>query len=97
MSVQWTESATVQLQALHDYLARSSPGYARMLAGRIVARAEELDGQPASGAEVPEYGAPDIREVYEHPYRVIYRVEGEEVQIVAVLHSSRDLPRKPPA
>lgn len=96
MSVTWTATAADQLQAVRDYLARSSPGYAQALAGRIVARADALDGQPLSGAEVPEYGDPDVREVFEHPYRIIYRVAGPDVQIIAIIHSSRRLPRTPP-
>ena len=63
MSVTWTEIATGQLQAVHDYLALSSPGYALALADRIVARTEALDTQPFFGAEVQEYGDPEIREL----------------------------------
>jgi toxin ParE1/3/4 len=96
VSVTWTETATAQLQAIRDYLARSSPGYAQALAGRVVSRTEALAGQPLFGAEVPEYGDPDIREVFEHPYRILYRVAGPDVQVVAVIHSSRRLPRVPP-
>lgn len=97
MSVDWTQTATDQLQAARDYLARSSPGYAQVLAERIVARTEALDGQPRLGAEVPEYGDPDIREVFEHPYRIIYRVSGPEIQVIAVLHSARLMPQRPPS
>jgi toxin ParE1/3/4 len=97
VSVAWALTAADQLQAVRDYLARSSPGYAQALAGRIVARADALDGQPLSGAEVPEYGDPNIREVFEHPYRIIYRVAGPtDVEVVAVIHSARQLPRTPP-
>ena len=66
MSV-WTETAADQLQAIRNYLARSSPGYALALAERMVARTETLSDHPLSGAEVPEYGDPSIREIYEHP------------------------------
>lgn len=96
MSVTWTEAASAQLQAIHDYLAQSSAGYAQALAGRVVARTEALDGQPRLGAEVPEYGEPDLREVFEHPYRILYQVDGPDVQVVAVIHASRRLPRIPP-
>jgi plasmid stabilization system protein ParE len=84
------------LQAIRDYLARSSPGYAQALAGRIVARTQALDGQPLFGAEVPEYADPDVREVFEHPYRILYRVAGPDVQVIAVIHSARRLPRTAP-
>jgi plasmid stabilization system protein ParE len=93
VSVTWTETATAQLIAARDYLARSSPGYAQAIAARVVARTETLDGQPLSGAEVGEYGDPTFRELYEHPYRIIYEVAGSNVQILAVIHSARRLPR----
>ncbi|HTU21790.1 MAG TPA: hypothetical protein VMG10_27375 [Gemmataceae bacterium] len=32
-----------------------------------------------------------------HPYRILYRVSAEQVQIVAVVHAARRLPRTPPA
>ena len=96
MSVAWTETAADQLQALRDYLARSNPGYAQALADRVVARTEALDGQPQIGAEVAEYSGPDIREVFEHPYRILYRVNGTDIEVIAVIHSSRRLPRTPP-
>ena len=97
MSVTWTETATDQLRAIRDYLARSSPGYAQTLASRVVAQTEALDGQPLFGAEVLEYGNPNIREVFEHPYRILYRVEGQDIQVVAVIHAARRLPRTPPS
>ena len=96
MNVNWTETATAQLQAIRDYLARSSPGYAQTLADRIVRRTEGLAAQPMLGAEVPEYGEELIREVFEHPYRVLYRVSDREVQVLSVIHASRRLPRTPP-
>ena len=96
MSVSWTVTAAGQLVAIRDYLARSSPGYAQALAARIVAKANLLGGMPLLGAEVPEYADPNLREVYEHPYRILYRVEGPDVHIVAVIHSSRRMPTRPP-
>jgi toxin ParE1/3/4 len=96
VTVTWTETAAAQLQAVRDGLARTSPGYAQALAERIVARTEALDGLPLSGAEVPEYGNEAIREVFVQPYRILYRVAGAEVQIIALIHHARRLPRTPP-
>jgi plasmid stabilization system protein ParE len=96
MSVEWAEEATAQLQAVRDYLARTSPGYAQVLAERIVQRTERLADQPLLGAEVPEYADESLRELLEHPYRILYRVAGDQVQVVAVIHASRRLPRTPP-
>ncbi len=85
-----------QLVAIRDYLARSSPGYAQAIAARIVARGVQLDVMPLAGAEVPEYGDPNLREVYVHPDRILYRIDGPDVHIVAVIHASRMMPLRPP-
>ena len=95
MTVTWTETATAQLEALRDYLART-PGYSLAVIRRVIERTEGLTGQPFAGAEVPEYADPAIREVFEHPYRIVYRVNGSDAEVVAVIHSSRRLPRTPP-
>jgi len=95
VSVTWTETATAQLVAIRDYLARSSPGYALALANRVVTRTEGLADSPRFGAEVPEYGDPAIRELLEYPYRILYRVSGLDVQILGVIHASRRLPLTP--
>jgi hypothetical protein len=63
MNVEWTESATAQLQAIRDYLARTSPGYAQALAERIVRRTEGLAAQPFLGSAVTEDGDEALREV----------------------------------
>jgi plasmid stabilization system protein ParE len=60
---------------------------------RIFDRSEQLALYPNSGAVVPEYEAEALREVLEHPYRVIYRVLERQVDVVAVIHAARQLPR----
>jgi plasmid stabilization system protein ParE len=96
MTVEWSERAAAELQAARDFLARSSPAYAQAVAERIVRRSEGLAAQPLIGAEVPEYGDEAIREVFEHPYRILYRVSDDQVQVVAVVHAARRLTRTPP-
>jgi toxin ParE1/3/4 len=44
---------------------------------------------------VPEYGAPDIREVIERPYRIIYRIREDQIEVLAVVHSAQVLPPQP--
>jgi toxin ParE1/3/4 len=96
MTVEWTEAATAQVIAIRDYLLRSSSAYAQVVADRIVKATEVLERLPYAGAEVPEYGDESLREVFEHPYRILYRIDGERIQVVAVIHSSRRMPRRPP-
>ncbi|MFQ6114617.1 MAG: type II toxin-antitoxin system RelE/ParE family toxin [bacterium] len=42
---------------------------------------------------MPEYDAKDIREVIEGHYRIIYRIKLKQIDILAVIHSSRLLPK----
>jgi plasmid stabilization system protein ParE len=43
---------------------------------------------------VPEVGSPDIREAIHAPYRIVYRLAGEDqIHILAVHHSARQFPR----
>jgi toxin ParE1/3/4 len=41
------------------------------------------------GRMVPELGSVHFRERFVHKYRLIYRVETENILIVAVIHGSR--------
>lgn len=45
---------------------------------------------------VPEYNSPEIRELIEGNYRIIYRTQPGRVDIIAVIHAARQLPSTPP-
>ena len=46
---------------------------------------------PGSGATVQERGLPELREIQVGNYRVIYRFGKQVVEIIAVVHSARQL------
>jgi plasmid stabilization system protein ParE len=96
VTVEWAESATAHVVGIRDYLLRVSSPYAQAVVDRIVRKTEILEHQPYLGAEVPEYKDESLRELFEHPYRILYCVHDDRVQIVAVIHSSRRLPVHPP-
>jgi toxin ParE1/3/4 len=93
MNVHWTEAALADLRAAETHVARHSAQYAASLVERIFARTGQLAGYPRLGWMVPEHEDESLREVFEHPYRIIYRVLERQIDIVAVVHSSRRLPR----
>ena len=90
MKVAWSEPAVADLVAIHDYIARDSPRYAQRFVERLIAAAEPLESFPQLGRIVPE-GDGRHRELLVRSYRIIYRVEGQEILIVTVVHGSRDL------
>ena len=96
MRVHWTQAALRHLLAIHEHIARDSGVYALRMVDRLTRRAEQLARFPLLGRRVPEYEEPDIREVIEKPYRIIYRVKADQVDVLAVMHGARLLPPADP-
>ena len=71
MRVLWTDAALNQLEAIRDYLAQTSPDYARRVVERVVNRSEQVAAFPRSGRMVPEYELDEVRQVIESSYRII--------------------------
>ena len=58
----------------------------------IVSRSEQLSEYPLSGRTVSEYENQGIREIIEGPYRIIYQVTEQQVDVLALVHGARLLP-----
>lgn len=94
MNVRWTEAALADLDGVEAYIGRHSPRYARAMIGRIFRRSEQLASMPRCGPMVPEYEDEALREVFEDPFRIVYRIIDEErIDVIAVVHAARRLPR----
>ena len=63
---------------------------------RITRQTKLLGRFPQLGAVVAEYEDESIRELFEHPYRIIYQIRSDLVVILSVVHGSRQLPRGTP-
>jgi len=87
--VVWTEAALAQLTAIRDYIGQTSPVYAARMIERILARGPQLSQFPLSGRRVPERADPALRELLEGPYRVIYRVRPDRVEVLVIVHARR--------
>ena len=96
MNVVWSETAALNLEEIRNHLFRVDPDYDQAVVERIVSRADDLVSCPFIGAEVPEYDDDRIREIFESPYRILYRVIESEIRVMAVIRASRPLPRMPP-
>jgi toxin ParE1/3/4 len=92
----WSPRAVRDLDDVCDYIARTSDRYARAFAEQVTTLVESIPQQPCLGAVVPEYDRDDLRERLVQNYRVIYRLRGEDVEIVSICHGARLLPRTPP-
>jgi toxin ParE1/3/4 len=94
VKLRWSRAALDDLASIRRHVARDDPMAARRVGGRILSAAERLLDHPASGrtGRIPE-----TRElvVAALPYVIPYRVRGEEVQILRVLHAARVWPDEP--
>ena len=85
----WSPQVRDDLHDIATYIAKDSPCYASAVVSRILAAGRSLEPLPWRGRTVPELGLEDHREVYVHEYRIIYRIDGRTVQILAVIHGRR--------
>jgi addiction module RelE/StbE family toxin len=90
--VHWTNTAIDHLLSIYEYVSHDSDVYADRLMDRLTRRSQQIGTFPRSGRSVPEYEAPDIREVIEGSYRIIYRIKEEQIDVLAVMHSAQQLP-----
>ena len=89
----WSPESLRDLDSIRSYIAQDSPPYADLVVRRIVASVERLRTFPKSGRIVPERDAPDIREVIVGPYRIVYRLRSDRVEIATVFRASRLFPQ----
>jgi plasmid stabilization system protein ParE len=85
----WSPQALHDLESIRDFIARDSPLYAGLVIQRLVASVERLGAFPKSGRVVPELGRSDVREVIQPPFRIVYRLSGDGVEVATVFRSSR--------
>ncbi|MFZ0484875.1 MAG: type II toxin-antitoxin system RelE/ParE family toxin [Desulfobacterales bacterium] len=92
MRVHWTENAIGQLVNIYEYIAINSPTFAKRMVDRITRRSKQIADHPFSGRKVPEYESDDVRELIETPYRIIYRIKSDQIDVLAVIHGARLFP-----
>jgi toxin ParE1/3/4 len=92
MRVVWTDKAKARLQKIRAYIAKDAPAAADDVVIRLVQRSRQLEVAARSGRQVPEYEHEDIRELVEPPYRLIYVVLADRIDVITVMHTRQLLP-----
>lgn len=59
---------------------------------KITRRSVQIGAHPFSGRRVPEYDDEDIREIIQKPYRIIYRIKPNQIDVLAIIHGTQMLP-----
>jgi plasmid stabilization system protein ParE len=94
-SVTWTDAAFDEVEDIAEGIAQDSPRAAADFVRSVFAASDRLELFPQSGRRVPEFERDDLRELIVRPYRLIYCITGNEVEILRVVHGARRLAEIP--
>ncbi|HEV8716204.1 MAG TPA: type II toxin-antitoxin system RelE/ParE family toxin [Candidatus Binatia bacterium] len=87
----WTEPARDELREVFRFIRHDNPTAAQKVIREMREKVGKLAQFPLSGREVPELTAASLREVIAGSYRIIYRLVGNTVEILTVIHSRRKI------
>lgn len=90
----WAHAAVRDLEEIVSFVASDSPEASERLIEKLRAKARSLETNPRRGRIVPELqrmGMRTWRELVVRPYRLLYRVRGDAVVVLAVFDGRRDL------
>jgi toxin ParE1/3/4 len=89
--VVWSARALADVESVAAYIASDSPAFAKVVVKKMLKLTRQLARFPQSGREVPEFQDQSLRELLAYSYRIIYKVEKEEIIIASVIHGKRNL------
>jgi plasmid stabilization system protein ParE len=89
VNVVWSNRALKSLAEIHNHISKESDDAANRTVDGVLKRGDQLANFPRLGRIVNRYKRPGIRELIESPYRIIYRVRRETVEIIDVFHSAQ--------
>jgi addiction module RelE/StbE family toxin len=81
------------LRAARRYIARDNPAAAKQIASRIRAAVKHLADHPEMGRPGRIVGTRELV-VPKTPYIVAYRVRGEVIEILSVMHGAQEWPQE---
>ena len=85
-----SQEAGKNLLYIEDFIARDSPERAVRFVDALIDHAEAiLTDNPRSGRTVSEIGNPDIRELIYRGYRIVYRLNGNRIELLTVFEGHR--------
>jgi len=91
MKIVWSPTARTDLRHIEAYIAERNPPAAVKIAKAILAGVEDLHRFPGIGRPGR---VPDTRElvISSTPYIIPYRIVGQAIHIIAVIHGARRWP-----
>ena len=78
------------IEEIRTKIAQSSEQSATRFVVRMFTGAERLEEFPELGRVVPRFNRRDVRELILGNYKLVYRLVGDDVEILAVLYGARE-------
>ena len=91
MQLVWTEAAISDLISIRDYIEHDDLEAAERVAASILNSVEKLETNPLVGRLGRVTGTRELV-VAKYPYVIPYRIRGEQVELLRVIHSRREWP-----
>jgi len=92
MNIVWSPLAVDRVSEIASYIAQDKPSAAERWIKTVFSKVENLKYSPEIGRIVPEIGNSQFRELLFGNYRIIYRVEPEQISVLTVRHGMQILP-----
>ena len=92
MKILWSPLAVERVSEIAEYIAEDNPSAAERWVDAVFKRVEELKALPERGRVVPEIDNKAVRELIYGNYRIIYRLAGKRLSVLAVRHGKQLLP-----
>lgn len=92
MKIVWSPSAVDRAAEIAGYIAQDKPSAAEKWIDTIFKKVGTLSSTPEIGRVVPEIRNSQFRELIYGNYRIIYRIEENQISILTVRHGMQILP-----
>ena len=93
MKLHWTPLAISHLRSTHQHIARDKPAAAEKIIAQILSAAARLADYPSMGRPGRIAGTRELV-IPGTPFIVTYRIRRNDLQILAVMHTSRKWPEE---
>jgi addiction module RelE/StbE family toxin len=92
MKIIWSPLAIDRASEIAEYIAQDKPSAAEKWIDTVFSKVERLKSSPEIGRVVPEIKSDQFRELIYGNYRIIYRIEKEQISILTIRHGKQILP-----
>jgi len=92
--VKMTQNSVNDLNEIIEFISKNNPRNAEVIMEKIYKKIKSLNHFPNRGGYVPELllrNIKDYRQITEEPWKIIYKVNGNKVNISAIIDSRRNL------